>query len=71
MPMISRRSGIRRWEAMAYPCKIWLKAECDGCGMCDDRNALGQYSRSRRERDPFYFDEDNYNPFEPDWEEDY
>lgn len=56
---------------MAYPCKIWLKAECDGCGMCDDRNALGQYSRVRRERDPFYFDEDNYNPFEPDWEEDY
>ena len=54
---------------MAYPCKIWLKSECDGCGMCDDRNALGQYSKIRR--DPFKFDEDNYNPFEPDWEEDY
>lgn len=21
---------------MAYPCRIWLKSECDGCGACDD-----------------------------------
>lgn len=52
---------------MAYPCRIFLKNECDGCGMCDDRNALGQYSRMRYR--PFEFDEENYNPFEPDWEE--
>lgn len=54
---------------MAYPCRIYLKSECDGCGMCDDRNALGQYSRGRRS--PFEFDEDNYNPFEDDYYEDY
>jgi hypothetical protein len=57
---------------MAYPCKIWLKAECDGCGMCDEDAILDRYSPSRRRRvNPFEYDEDNYNPFEPDWEEDY
>lgn len=56
---------------MAYPCKIFLKSECDGCGMCDDRNALGQYSKGRTRYNVSDFDEDNYNPFEPDWMEDY
>lgn len=23
---------------MAYPCKIWLKSECDGCGRCEDED---------------------------------
>lgn len=21
---------------MAYPCQLWLKSECDGCGACND-----------------------------------
>ena len=57
---------------MAYPCKIWLKPECDGCGMCDERNEFGQYSRYKSPRyTSMPFDEENYNPFEPDYEEDY
>ena len=50
---------------MAYPCKIWLKNEFDGCGMCEDRNALGIVSRGR----PCIFcdnDESEVNPFEVD-----
>ena len=28
-----------RWRTkMAYPCKIWIKEECDGCGRCEDED---------------------------------
>ena len=53
---------------MAYPCRLWMKPECDGCGMCDERYELGQYKKPRYTSMPF--DEENYNPFE-DCEEDY
>lgn len=48
---------------MAYPCKIWLKSECDGCGWCDAQRH--GYSAGR---EPFA-DDDEYDPFEPDYED--
>ena len=44
---------------MAFPCKIWLKAECDGCGLCDEQRH--GYSAGR---DPFSEEDD---PFEIDY----
>lgn len=45
---------------MAYSCRIFLKEECDGCGMCDEpRHSMSRVS----------FSDDEYDPFEPD--EDY
>lgn len=44
---------------MAYPCKIWLKSECDGCGMCEE--PMHGFKAAR----PF-FDDDTYDPFEVD-----
>lgn len=31
---------------MAYPCKIWQKAECDGCGRCADDQPMGLFGRT-------------------------
>lgn len=46
---------------MAYSCKIFLKEECDGCGMCDEpRHGLGGVP----------FDED-YSSYEPSDYDDY
>lgn len=45
---------------MAYPCRIGLKSECDGCGACEEPGAFGlTYAR----RKPPAFDDDYYNPF--------
>lgn len=45
---------------MAYPCRIGLKSECDGCGACEEPGAFGlTYDR----RKPPAFDDDYYNPF--------
>lgn len=33
---------------MAYPCKVWLKEECDGCGYC-----LGELEDDEDDDDPF------------------
>lgn len=49
---------------MAYPCRIWLKSECDGCGACEDPT-IGPFGRSR----PPVFNDDDFDPFEPDYEE--
>lgn len=45
---------------MAYPCKIWLKNECDGCGWCEEQRH--GYSMVGA---PFA-DDDEYDPFEID-----
>lgn len=48
---------------MAFPCKLWLKAECDGCGRCDEPGH--SYSRiygmetAEDEDDPFEIDYDD------------
>lgn len=49
---------------MAYPCRIWLKNECDGCGACES-DTIGPFNRRR----PYTFNEDYYDPFEVDEEE--
>ena len=54
---------------MAYPCQLWLKSECDGCGACLEPDAFGNGTFNRR-RAPV-FNDDDYDPFEPDWEEEY
>ena len=41
---------------MAFGCRIWLKSECDGCGMCDE-------PMHTHERVPF---DDDYGSYEPD-----
>lgn len=47
---------------MAFPCRIFLKEECDGCGRCEDERP---YSLSRgrvsfdEEDDPFEIDRDD------------
>lgn len=47
---------------MAYSCRIYLKEECDGCGMCDEpRHGLGGVP----------FDEDYSGSYEPVDMEDY
>lgn len=48
---------------MAYPCKIWLKSECDGCGYCEEQRH--DYSAGRG---PFAFDEES-DPFEIDYDD--
>jgi len=44
---------------MAFSCRIYLKAECDGCGCCEDAGAYHGLSRGR-------MNEDEYDPFEID-----
>lgn len=54
---------------MAYPCRIWLKSECDGCGACEnDGLMMGPFGQRKR---PVFGDDDTgeYDPFEPDWED--
>lgn len=46
---------------MAYPCVIWLKSECDGCGACQEP---GAFSKTFNRRRAPVFDETIYeNPF--------
>lgn len=33
---------------MAFPCRIWLKSECDGCGAC-----MSSPDETEDEEDPF------------------
>lgn len=53
---------------MAYPCQIYLKSECDGCGACLEPDAFGHTFNRRRAP---VFNDDDFDPFEPDWEEEY
>ena len=43
---------------MAYTCILHLKAECDGCGLCEapDARRIGMIGKTRR--DPFRYDAD-------------
>lgn len=41
---------------MAFGCKIFLKSECDGCGCCEARI-------------PFADDDEDYDPFIPDYDD--
>ena len=47
---------------MAYSCKIYLKEECDGCGLCQVRDAPGL---PRMQAGPFACGEMD-DPFAPD-----
>ena len=47
---------------MAYSCKIWLKEECDGCGLCQVRDAP---CLPRMQAGPFACGEMD-DPFAPD-----
>ena len=49
---------------MAFGCRIWLKSECDGCGMCD----VQRHGYSRGARYDADVDEDDYDPFDADEE---
>lgn len=51
---------------MAFSCQLWLKSECDGCGACQEPGAF-RYDRRR----PPVFNDDDFDPFEPDYEEEY
>ena len=45
---------------MAYPCRIWLKSECDGCGACEEPGTFGMTFDRRK---PSVFDDEYDNPF--------
>ena len=50
---------------MAYACKIWIKDECDGCGLCENEDERPMLYGDRRP----LFDDDTYNPFEMDYDD--
>lgn len=57
---------------MAYPCQLWLKSECDGCGACDDPMLVRRCTTDERYwlRDLEEYEEDDYdNVYEDDEEE--
>ena len=51
---------------MAFSCKIHLKSECDGCGLCDEP----MHSFKTALRMPFDDDDDDaYDPLEIDYDD--
>ena len=49
---------------MAYPCILWLKNECDGCGACETERMMPgvggvRISMDEPEPDPFERDEED------------
>ena len=47
---------------MAFSCKIYLKSECDGCGLCEE--PMHGFKKVRP-----MFDDDTYDPFEIDYDD--
>ena len=51
---------------MAYSCKIYLKEECDGCGLCEE--PMHGFKKIR----PMLVDGDydpDYDPYGPDYDD--
>lgn len=49
---------------MAYPCRIWLKEECDGCGYCECDRPMGLFGRR-----PTRLNDDEGNPFDIEYDD--
>lgn len=49
---------------MAYPCRIWLKEECDGCGCCEGDRPMGLFGQR-----PMRISDDEGNPFDIDYDD--